>query len=111
MFGKKKVENYTLCPFIGHKPCIENECALYVEMTGKEPNEGEELIRKGACSIAWTATISLEGNKAIREHGAATESLRNRIDESNKINAETVVGLRSFLATVGDFVKLKSLKG
>jgi len=66
---------------------------MYVRMNGQDPNSGEQ-VNQGACAIAWMPTIHLEGNQMMREQGAATESLRNRIDDSNKEVKSLVVGLR-----------------
>lgn len=107
MFGKPKKDATMLCPFIGHKPCLKYQCALYVEMDGTDINNDKKFIRTGACSIAWLPKINLEGNQMVREHGAATESLRNRVDEANKVNKETQNIINKFITFIGSMMPSK----
>ena len=108
MFGRKSKDDETmLCPFIGQKPCVKLKCALYSEMDGTDVNNGEKLIRTVACSITWMVKVQMEGNQMVREHGAATESLRNRVDEANKVNMQTQKIVNKFISFIGSIMPSK----
>lgn len=59
-------------------PCIERDCALWVDVLGRNVNTGEEGL-KGGCSIAWLPSLMVEHGAVGRGQTAATESLRNEI--------------------------------
>lgn len=68
-----------VCPF-HRKSCdaVCHKCPLWVHVSGKNPNTGEEL-NEWRCSLAWLPTLLIENALHIRHAGAATESMRNEI--------------------------------
>ncbi len=93
------------CPLLKMKPCKKDECAWYVQIRGQDPNTGD-AIDKGACAMAWNPTLLIENNKMVGELGAATESLRNRVDETNGLINVTVKGIKDLIKTFGDAINI-----
>lgn len=53
-----------------------------MQVRGKHPQSGEEIDEWG-CSIVWTPFLLIENSKLQRETGAAVESFRNEMVQSN----------------------------
>lgn len=71
-----------LCPLIQNKkhepqPCIKERCMWYMRVIGTDPNTGNPAEELG-CAVAWMPTLLIENTQQVRQHGAATEGLRNR---------------------------------
>ena len=98
------------CPFNCFDPCVKDACAMYVRINGTDPNTGVQ-VNKGACALAWQPTIQIEGNQMAREQGAAIESLRNRIEETNQMTSQVVLGVRDLMQTLSDAAQRQQIKG
>lgn len=77
-----KIEPKNQCPLDGFKPCRQTECAWFTQVRGQNPNGGEEVDHWG-CAVAWMPLLLIEGAKESRQTGAAVESFRNSMEESN----------------------------
>lgn len=76
------------CPYLDKK-CIGDDCAMYTHIRGKNPQSEEEIDTPG-CSIAFLPILLLNETQQMRQMGAATEGLRNKINEANNINIQVV---------------------
>jgi len=83
MFGKS-VESGNYCPLL-KKPCIEHQCAWYIQIRGMNPNTGEDMDRWG-CSVGWMPFLTIETSQQSRQTGAAVESFRNEVVRTNEEN-------------------------
>lgn len=53
-------------------------CPLWVQLRGTDRNTGKE-VDEWRCSLAAMPMLLIENTQIAREHGAATESLRNEL--------------------------------
>lgn len=88
-----------ICPLIGGKPCVEDgsvvdgelvACRFWVTVQGLNPQTGETMNHKD-CSFAWMPVLMIENSKVNRETGAAIESFRNEMVQSNKVNTNILI--------------------
>jgi len=79
-----------VCPF-HHKPMREvcSTCVLWIHIRGKEP-QGEEIIDKWGCSLAFMPMLTIENSQMQRQTGAAVESFRNEHVRANESLVQTV---------------------
>lgn len=73
-----KQGNY--CPLL-KKECIGLQCAWLTQIRGKNPNTGSDIDEWG-CSIAWLPILLIENANQQRHTGAAVESFRNEMVNS-----------------------------
>ena len=78
-------ERKAFCPLL-RKPCIGQECQLYVQLRGANPNTGEP-IDKWDCSLAWTPILLIENSQQQLRTASAVESFRNELILSQKAMA------------------------
>ena len=80
--GMKKSANETgnFCPLL-QSPCVENKCAWWTRVIGKDRQTGEDYDHYG-CAMGWIPVLLIEGANQTREAGAAIESLRNGVVKS-----------------------------
>lgn len=77
-----KMEPKNQCPLNGFQPCKQMDCAWFTQVRGKNPNGGEDIDHWG-CAVAWMPILLIEGAQQSRQTGAAVESFRNSMEESN----------------------------
>lgn len=88
MLGKK-INHSKLCPLL-KKPCIEQDCMWWVKVRGSHPQTGEALD-EGDCAISWQPFLMIDNTAQQRSTGAAVESFRNEMVESNEINRQMLI--------------------
>ena len=77
-----KIEPKSNCPLNGFQPCKELECAWFMKLEGKNPNNGKDIEEWG-CAVAWMPILILENSQMQRQTGAAVESFRNEMVKAN----------------------------
>lgn len=77
-----KLKRDDFCPLI-KEPCRQLGCNFFVHMRGLNPNTGEEMDDY-RCTFAWLPLLLLEGASQTRQAGAAIESFRNEVKESQR---------------------------
>jgi len=86
-----KIESKANCPLDGFKPCRQLDCGWFMKVRGTNPNTGEELDEWG-CAIAWLPVLMIENSQQQRQTGAALESFRNEMVQSNIETAKVLLG-------------------
>lgn len=81
-----KLEQGKYCPLI-KKDCIGIQCSWFTQIRGTNPNTGESVDEWG-CAITWMPTLAIEIAQKSNQTGAAVESFRNEVVESNKQNQQ-----------------------
>ena len=76
-----KIEPGTYCPLI-KKDCIQTKCAWFTQVRGTHPQTGQEVDEWG-CAISWMPVLLIENSQQQRQTGAAVESFRNEMIDSN----------------------------
>lgn len=89
-----KIEPKDNCPLDNFNPCRQLDCAWFIKVQGKNPQDGKEIEDWG-CSMAWLPIMMIENSQMQRQTGAAVESFRNEMVKSNE------VGQRVLLAAAG----------
>lgn len=79
-----RIEKGNFCPLI-KKDCVGIKCAWFTQVRGTNPNTGEQ-IDEWECAINWIPLLVMENTQQERQAGAAIESMRNEIVQSNKEN-------------------------
>lgn len=74
----------TNCPLNNFEPCKQLECAWFTQVRGHNPNTGDE-IDEWACAITWLPVLLIENSQQQRQTGAAVESFRNEMMQSEEI--------------------------
>jgi len=87
-----KLEQGTFCPLI-KKDCIQMKCAWFTQLRGNNPNTGKEIDEYG-CAIAWMPVLMIENSQQQRQTGAAVESFRNEMVQSNIETAKVLLGTK-----------------
>ena len=72
----------TYCPLI-KKDCIGLTCSWFTQVRGHNPNTGKE-VDEWACAIAWMPILLIENSQQQRSTGAAIESFRNEVVNTNE---------------------------
>ena len=78
MFKKNKEK---LCPMF-KKPCIQNECMWFIQLRGTHPQTGEPVDQYD-CTMVMQPLLMIENSQQQRQTGAAVESFRNEMVNSN----------------------------
>ena len=89
-----KIEPKDNCPLDNFNPCRQLDCAGFIKIQGKNPQDGKDIEEWG-CSMAWLPIMMIENSQMQRQTGAAVESFRNEMVKSNE------VGQRVLLAAAG----------
>ena len=89
-----KIESKANCPLDNFNPCRQLDCAWFIKLQGKNPQNGQEVDEWG-CSMAWLPILTIENSQQQRQTGAAVESFRNEMVKNNE------VGQRVLLAAAG----------
>lgn len=89
-----KIEPKDNCPLDSFNPCRQLDCAWFIKVQGKNPQDGKDIEDWG-CSMAWLPIMMIENSQMQRQTGAAVESFRNEMVKSNE------VGQRVLLAAAG----------
>jgi len=89
-----KIEPKANCPLDNFNPCRQLECAWFMKVVGKNPQDGKDVEDWG-CSMAWLPMLIIENSQMQRQTGAAVESFRNEMVKNNE------VGQRVLLAAAG----------
>jgi hypothetical protein len=89
-----KIEPKNNCPLDNFNPCRELDCAWFMKIVGKNPQDGKDVEEWG-CSMAWLPMLMVENSQMQRQTGAAVESFRNEMVKANE------VGQRVLLAAAG----------
>ncbi len=78
-----KIESKANCPLDNFNPCRQTDCAWFTQLRGNNPNTGEPIDEWG-CAIAWIPVLLIENSQQQRQTGAAVESFRNEMVNSNE---------------------------
>jgi hypothetical protein len=89
-----KIESKANCPLDNFNPCRQLDCAWFMKLQGKNPQNGQEVDEWG-CSMAWLPVLMIENSQQQRQTGAAVESFRNEMVKNNEVSQQVL------LATVG----------
>lgn len=89
-----KIEPKNNCPLDSFNPCRELDCAWFIKIQGKNPQDGKDVEEWG-CSMAWLPIMMIENSQMQRQTGAAVESFRNEMVKANQ------TGQRVLLAAAG----------
>ena len=81
-----------LCPLTGDE-CMEHGCEWYTHIIGNNPQSGEKVDNFG-CAITFIPMLLIENSQQQRQTGAAVESFRNEMVESNEKALEMQQQLR-----------------
>jgi len=85
-----KIESGTYCPLI-KKDCIQTKCAWFTQVRGTHPQTGQEVDEWG-CAISWMPVLLIENSQQQRQTGAAVESFRNEMVDSNARTLQLMLG-------------------
>ena len=85
-----KIETGTYCPLI-KKDCIQTKCAWFTQVRGTHPQTGEPVDEWG-CAISWMPVLLIENSQQQRQTGAAVESFRNEMVDSNARTLQLMLG-------------------
>ena len=80
-----KIEVKQNCPLNDFNPCKQFDCAWFMKIAGTNPNDGQPTEEWG-CAMAWLPVLLIENAQQSRQTGAAVESFRNEMGESNKVS-------------------------
>ena len=80
-----KLEVKQNCPLNDFNPCKQFDCAWFMKIAGTNPNDGQPTEEWG-CAMAWLPILLIENAQQSRQAGAAVESFRNEMVESNKVS-------------------------
>jgi hypothetical protein len=81
-----KLEVKQNCPLNNFEPCKQLECAWFMKVSGANPNTGETVDDYG-CAMVWTPIMLMENSQMQRQTGAAVESFRNEmVNSQNTFN-------------------------
>jgi hypothetical protein len=89
-----KIESKNQCPLNNFEPCKQLDCAWFLKIQGKNPQNGSDVDEWG-CSMSWLPILMIENSQMQRQTGSAVESFRNEMVKSNQQSQEIL------LATVG----------
>ena len=85
-----KLEIKQNCPLDSFNPCRELECAWFMKLQGKNPNDGKDIDEWG-CAMSWLPILLVENAQQSRSTGAAVESFRNEMVVSNAENIKALI--------------------
>ena len=78
-----KLEVKQNCPLNDFSPCKQFDCAWFMKMTAKNPNDGKLIEEWNVMRVACLEPAH-ENAQQSRQTGAAVESFRNEMVEVNK---------------------------
>ena len=84
-----KIKPGTFCPLI-QADCKGLECSWFTQIRGVNPNTGEEVDEWG-CAVAWMPMLAIENSQQQRQTGAAVESFRNELVQTQKTNQQILM--------------------
>lgn len=85
-----KLEVKQNCPLNGFEPCKQFECAWFMKIQGKNPNDGQEIEEWG-CAMSWLPVLLIENAQQSRSTGSAVESFRNEMVAANAENLKALI--------------------
>lgn len=85
-----KLEVKQNCPLDSFNPCRELECAWFMKISGKNPNDGKDIEEWG-CAMSWLPILLVENAQQSRSTGAAVESFRNEMVVANAENIKALI--------------------
>jgi len=85
-----KLEAKQNCPLNNFEPCKQLECSWFMKIQGKNPNTGEDTEEWG-CAMAWLPILLIENAMQSRQTGAAVESFRNEMVQTNVENLKAML--------------------
>lgn len=89
-----KIEPKHNCPLDNFNPCRQLDCAWFIKIQGKNPQDGTDIEDWG-CSIAWLPIMMIENSQMQRQTGAAVESFRNEMVKANEVNTRLILASSS----------------
>lgn len=85
-----KIEPKDNCPLDNFNPCRQLDCAWFIKIQGKNPQDGKDVEDWG-CSMAWLPIMMIENSQMQRQTGAAVESFRNEMVKSNEVSQRVLL--------------------
>jgi len=85
-----KIEPKNNCPLDNFNPCRELGCAWFMKVLGKHPQRSGESEEWG-CAIPWIPIMIIENSQMQRQTGAAVESFRNEMVNSNRASQNVLM--------------------
>jgi hypothetical protein len=85
-----KIESKANCPLDNFNPCRQLDCAWFMKLQGKNPQNGQEVDEWG-CSMAWLPVLMIENSQQQRQTGAAVESFRNEMVKNNEVSQQVLL--------------------
>ena len=70
------------CPHL-NKKCIEHDCALWIQVQGKNPQTGAD-IAEWDCTYNWLPVLLIENSQQQRQTGASLDKFRNEVHSGNE---------------------------
>jgi len=89
-----KIESKANCPLDNFNPCRQLDCAWFMKLQGKNPQNGQEVDEWG-CSMAWLPVLMIENSQQQRQTGAAVESFRNEMVKNNEASQQILLATAS----------------
>ena len=75
-----------------------------MKISGTNPNDGQPTEEWG-CAMAWLPVLLIENAQQSRQTGAAVESFRNEMVESNKVS-QTIMAMTA--KPSGNWIEMKN---
>lgn len=85
-----KIEPKNNCPLDSFNPCRQLDCAWFIKIQGKNPQDGRDIEEWG-CSMAWLPIMMIENSQMQRQTGAAVESFRNEMVKANQVGQKVLL--------------------
>lgn len=85
-----KIEPKANCPLDNFNPCRQMDCAWFIKIQGKDPQDGKDIEEWG-CSMAWLPLLAIENSQMQRQTGAAVESFRNEMVKANEVGQRVLL--------------------
>lgn len=87
------IETKLTCPLGSHCERIIDgvveRCSWYVELSGTNPQTGEQIHNVSRCAMNWIPILLVENTGKTNQVGAAVESLRNVVSTPRPIRLIT----------------------
>jgi hypothetical protein len=81
-----------ICPLL-KKPCIEHQCAWYIQLRGTHPQTGEPMDQFD-CTMVMQPLLMIENSQQQRQTGAAVESFRNEMVKANESSQDLLMATK-----------------
>lgn len=85
-----KIEPKSNCPLDNFNPCRQLDCAWFMKVQGKNPQDGTDIEEWG-CAMAWLPLLTIENSQQQRQTGAAVESFRNEMVKANEVSQRVLL--------------------